>query len=49
MIEYVPKEGVMRWDSANEKMYILKARKGCLPVWEEIDPFEDLEERKVKK
>ena len=49
MIEYVPKEGVMRWDSANEKMYILKARKGCLPIWEEIDPFEDLEERKVKK
>ena len=29
-------------------MYVLKARKGCLPVWEEIDPFEDLEERKVK-
>ena len=43
------KEGAMRWDSANEKMYILKARKGCLPIWEEIDPFEDLEERKVKK
>ena len=49
MIDYVPKEGAMRWDSANEKMYILKARKGCLPIWEEIDPFEDLEERKVKK
>ena len=43
------KEGAMRWNSANEKMYVLKARKGCLPIWEEIDPFEDLEERKVKK
>ena len=39
----------IRWNSSNEKMYILKARKGCIPVWEEIDPFVDLEERKVKK
>ena len=39
----------IRWNSSNEKMYILKARKGCIPVWEEIDPFKDLEERKVKK
>ena len=46
---YSPKEGIIRWNSSNEKMYALKARKGCLPVWEEIDPFEDLEERKVKK
>ena len=42
-------EGTLRWNSSNEKMYVLKARKGCLPIWEEIDPFEDLEERKVKK
>ena len=46
---YLPKEGIIRWNSSNEKMYVLKARKGCLPVWEEIDPFEDLEERKIKK
>ena len=46
---YLPKEGIIRWNSSNEKMYVLKARKGCFPVWEEIDPFEDLEERKVKK
>ena len=43
------KEGAMRWNSSNEKMYILKARKGCLPVWDEVDPFDDLEERKIKK
>jgi len=43
------KEGVLRWNRSNEKMYILKARKGCEPIWEEVDPFEDLEERKVKK
>ena len=43
------KEGAIRWNGSNEKMYILKARKGCLPIWEEIDPFKDLEERKIKK
>ena len=46
---YVPKEGIIRWNSSNEKMYILKAKDGDYPCWEEIDPFEDLEERKVKK
>mgnify|MGYP003117083493 CR=1 FL=1 len=46
---YSESNGTIRWNSSNEKMYVLKARKGCLPVWEEIDPFEDLEERKVKK
>ena len=43
------KTGTLRWNSSNEKMYILKAREGCYPIWEEIDPFEDLEERKIKK
>lgn len=46
---YSEGNGRIRWNSSNEKMYILKARKGCIPVWEELDPFEDLEERKVKK
>ena len=40
-------EGTLR--IANEKLYILRARKGCLPFWEEIDAFKDLEERKVEK
>ena len=46
---YLPKEGIIRWNSSNEKMYILKSKDGDYPCWEEIDPFEDLEERRVKK
>ena len=45
---YSPKEGIIRWNSSNEKMYILKLKDVDFPSWKEIDPFEDLEERKVK-
>ena len=45
---YSPKEGIIRWNSSNEKMYILKSKDGDFPSWKEIDPFEDLGERKVK-
>ena len=46
---YVPKEGIIRWNSSNEKMYILKPKEGDYPCWEEIDPFKDLEERRIKR
>ena len=39
---YVPREGIIRWNSSNEKMYILKSKDGDYPCWEEIDPFKDL-------
>ena len=32
-----------------KKCIYLEPEKGSIPVWEELDPFEDLEERKVKK
>ena len=45
---YSEGNGRIRWNSSNEKMYILKSKDGDFPTWEEIDPFEDLEDRKVK-
>jgi len=45
---YLAKEGIIRWNSSNEKMYILKSKDDDFPSWEEINPFEYLEERKTK-
>ena len=46
---FVPKEGTMRWCGSIKKMYVWKTREGYYAGWEEVDAFEDLEERKVKK
>ena len=44
-----PTKGTLYFNETEEKTYIFEAKKGCYPAWHEVDPFEDLEERKVKK
>ena len=47
--QFNPEEGTLRWNSSNDKMYVWKTKEGYFSGWEEVDPFEDLEERKIKK
>ena len=46
---YIRLESILYFNETEEKTYIFEAKKGCYPACHEFDPFEDLEERKVKK